>query len=85
MTHTTNPDVTDEDIAHMVMLAGMNYKGSEIAEITGFSDDTVYKHLNRIEDLAKEGDWRKVYWRHVLPAVIGADFMSFMADALSNQ
>lgn len=78
-------EVTDEDEARMVMLYGLGYSGSEIADELGFAQSTIYDYLNEHEDGAKAADdWEAYYWEVVTGAVYGEEFRNTVSGLLAD-
>lgn len=77
--------VSDEDKARMVLLRALNYDGNEIAEKTGYSPSTVYRHLREVQALAEQRGEEYAFWVSIVPLAFGSDFQETAARLLSSR
>lgn len=78
-------NVDDAERGRMMILAGMNYSGGEIAEELDYSESTVYKHLNEVEEEAKaSGDPFRVFADYYLATIFDDNFRLSVASMLDS-
>lgn len=81
----TSPDIGDAERGRMMILAGMNFDGGDIAAELGYSESTVYKHLNEIEDEAKNSaDPYKVFAEYYFATIFDAGFRKDLAAMIES-
>lgn len=78
-------DVGDAERGRMMILAGMNYAGTDIADELGYSESTVYKHLNAVESEAKAADDPyQVFADYYLATIFDDEFRENVAGMLDS-
>lgn len=78
-------DVGDAERGRMMILAGMNYDGGDIKAELGYSESTIYKHLNEIEAEAKAADDPyKVFAHYYLATIFDDEFRENVAGMLDS-
>ena len=76
-------EISDAQIARMVMLSGLNWDNDEIAAEMDVHESTVGKYLNMVEDKSKSMEsWDTYYWSVVLADVFDSDFREVIAGNL---
>jgi DNA-binding CsgD family transcriptional regulator len=74
---------SEKEIARMVMLSGLGFDGTEIADKLGYSSGTVYKYLGSVEDRARASDnERQVFYDIIMADVFDDRFRQMLASSL---